>query len=42
LSSQATTSNLMSRNTIGAAFILLSGVAWVAFFSDARILARAD
>jgi hypothetical protein len=38
LSSQATTSNLMSRNTVGVAFILLSGVGvifsalqWVGF-----------
>ncbi len=28
----------MSRNTVGVAFILLSSVAWVAFFSGARIL----
>ncbi len=38
MSSQATTSNLMSRNTVGVAFILLSGVGetfsalqWVGF-----------
>ena len=28
----------MSHNTVGVAFILLSSVAWVAFFSGARIL----